>query len=834
MVDPVTAGAKYAAVWAADLVWDLTKGAVGNELHLQLRRSLLGAYAQFARDKLPPNHDLARAARAALERALLSFATGLQATTDRNPSAFAKAKAYLLRGPEFESRQRLEQREKGSTWLKAFRALVTNEQRLMELELITDETARTLLASDVNEPARELLHGSVHQWATRHMTVVPGWPADWSRCLAEGWNTRVDGDERITLYQAWALHFREAIKHKHDVFNIFVAGELADGIPAAVCSRIDGTLRGHLEGLYSQLKPQLDRMERKVDWIADRTDQVHGKVVEIADHLAGLKAQLPPMRGAPFAELPAPPETLLGREVEIAALVARLARAEPGAHVITAGVLGMGGVGKTALALAVGHAVRDRFCGGSLFFRLGAHSVDPTAGHEALRRWLEVRAALTNASPPQPGEDLQGRFLRELAQAPGPVLVVVDDPASEADVRVFRPRSGDGLLVTARKPIAGLQAQQLPTLAPADAVALLRELSGRPLSDADAQALAVRCAHLPTALQALGRLLARRPNKPVAEVLAELTAARLPTLMKAARGDPEYDVHVVLQFSVHALSGAERAALQTLCVMPGDFNRSLGAAVVGGDADLLDVLGEAGVLDAEVATNRYRLHDLMREVVLSDTDESVLAAARLRQAKAVAEWLDGCNRAYASAEPDAPALALASFGAERVHLDSALAWLKSEGSNSHLLSSLVWCLSGVGAKLMHPRERLPWHEAAATAARVLGDKRAVAAHLWFQADLHLALGTIAAASELFIQALALHRSLVRELNTPQARRDVSVSLDNVGQVAQAQGDWAQAKSLYRESLEVRRTLARELNTLQARRDVSVSLDKVGEVAQAQG
>ncbi|WP_173804900.1 tetratricopeptide repeat protein, partial [Sphaerotilus uruguayifluvii] len=66
-------------------------------------------------------------------------------------------------------------------------------------------------------------------------------------------------------------------------------------------------------------------------------------------------------------------------------------------------------------------------------------------------------------------------------------------------------------------------------------------------------------------------------------------------------------------------------------------------------------------------------------------------------------------------------------------------------------------------------------------------------------------------------------------------RDVSISLDNVGQVAQAQGDWTGAESAYRESLGIRRELVKRLGgTPEALRDVSISLDNVGQVAQAQG
>jgi tetratricopeptide (TPR) repeat protein len=74
------------------------------------------------------------------------------------------------------------------------------------------------------------------------------------------------------------------------------------------------------------------------------------------------------------------------------------------------------------------------------------------------------------------------------------------------------------------------------------------------------------------------------------------------------------------------------------------------------------------------------------------------------------------------------------------------------------------------------------------------------------------------------------RALAASLGTPEAKRDVSVSLDNVGRVAQTQGEWAQADALYRESLAICRELAASLGTPEAKRDVGSSLYNVSRVA----
>jgi tetratricopeptide (TPR) repeat protein len=84
--------------------------------------------------------------------------------------------------------------------------------------------------------------------------------------------------------------------------------------------------------------------------------------------------------------------------------------------------------------------------------------------------------------------------------------------------------------------------------------------------------------------------------------------------------------------------------------------------------------------------------------------------------------------------------------------------------------------------------------------------------------------------ELSNSALGITRALAKELDTPEARRDVSVSLDNVANAARARGDLAGAERLFAESLELSRALAKELDTPEARRDVSVSLIQMAEIA----
>ena len=101
-------------------------------------------------------------------------------------------------------------------------------------------------------------------------------------------------------------------------------------------------------------------------------------------------------------------------------------------------------------------------------------------------------------------------------------------------------------------------------------------------------------------------------------------------------------------------------------------------------------------------------------------------------------------------------------------------------------------------------------------------------------DIAMTFGAVDVAEPAARELERLARGLEELLGTPEARRDLSVSLDNVGRVAEVRGEWGVAEAAYRESLGLARGLEELLGTPEARRDLSVSLDNVGRVAEVRG
>ena len=95
-------------------------------------------------------------------------------------------------------------------------------------------------------------------------------------------------------------------------------------------------------------------------------------------------------------------------------------------------------------------------------------------------------------------------------------------------------------------------------------------------------------------------------------------------------------------------------------------------------------------------------------------------------------------------------------------------------------------------------------------------------------------GAYDAAAAAATESLGVRRGLVDVLGTPESRRDLSVSLNNVGRVAEARGDWGAAGRAYEESLDLARDLADSLGTPGSLRDLVVSLGNLADVVEQLG
>ncbi|SES15115.1 NB-ARC domain-containing protein [Lentzea xinjiangensis] len=348
-------------------------------------------------------------------------------------------------------------------------------------------------------------------------------------------------------------------------------------------------------------------------------------------------------------QLPAVPRHFTGRAGDLSRLTALLppaAGAEDGTRpgaVAIAVIDGTAGVGKTTLAVAWAHQVRELFPDGQMYVNLHGYDLGPPVTADAvLDGFLRALGVPITELPPTVAE--RAALFRSLVDGRR-VLMVLDNAGDAEQVRPLLPGSGSCMvLVTSRVNLAGLAVSagavriNLDRLPDAEATSLLRAVVGPDRARREPAAVAelVRlCARLPLALQVAGQRAVTRPHTGLADVAGEL-ADEERRLHLLSTGTDEYTaVRPVFSWSYHALpaGGARLFRLLGLHVGP-----DIGVAAVAALADvgatearrLLDGLTDTHLIE-HTGRDRFAPHDLLRAYARERVEAEEPPAAR-RQA----------------------------------------------------------------------------------------------------------------------------------------------------------------------------------------------------------
>ncbi|MFD6185082.1 BTAD domain-containing putative transcriptional regulator [Streptomyces goshikiensis] len=317
------------------------------------------------------------------------------------------------------------------------------------------------------------------------------------------------------------------------------------------------------------------------------------------------------------AQTPSAPGDFTGR----AALVRRLAEAltpagDSGPAVAL--ISGMGGVGKTALALHTADRVRDRFPDGQLYADLrGTDAHDPCDPGHVLVGFLAALGVTAEALP----ADVEGRAALFRSMTAGRrMLVVLDNARDAAQVRPLLPGPGQcAVLVTSRPRLAGLPARHqadLDVFELPEALELFGRVIGRDRLDAEpdtARELVATCGFLPLAVRIVAARLAARPSWTVALLTARLADERR-RLNELRVGD--LAIAPVFELGYRQLSDEQARAFRVLACLDGPgIGLTSAAAALRADEfhveEVLESLVDVAMLESPTP-GRYRFHDLLR------------------------------------------------------------------------------------------------------------------------------------------------------------------------------------------------------------------------------
>ncbi|GAB3522816.1 BTAD domain-containing putative transcriptional regulator [Phytohabitans suffuscus] len=330
-----------------------------------------------------------------------------------------------------------------------------------------------------------------------------------------------------------------------------------------------------------------------------------------------------PAEPAPAAPALLPPDIpdFTGRDGPAGELHHLLTAGRPSSALAVAGVAGMGGVGKTTLAVHVAHLAAGAYPDGQLYANLrGAEAVALDPG-DVLARFLRALGVDARAIPNDP----VGRAEMYRTRLAGHrVLVVLDNAASEEQVRPLLPGAAScAVLVTSRARLTGVEGARwidLDVFARAEAVRLFGRVAGeeRVAAEPDEAAEIVRlCGGLPLAVRVAGARLTARPTWRLSHLSRMLRDERR-RLDRLATGDLE--VRASLALSYEGLKGEAKRLFRRLGRFDTpDFPAWLAGAVLEESADaagLLESLVDAqlvAVSGVDAAGQiRYRFHDLVR------------------------------------------------------------------------------------------------------------------------------------------------------------------------------------------------------------------------------
>jgi transcriptional regulator with XRE-family HTH domain/tetratricopeptide (TPR) repeat protein len=264
----------------------------------------------------------------------------------------------------------------------------------------------------------------------------------------------------------------------------------------------------------------------------------------------------------PFDILPQP-SYFTGRMDETSRIVSALLSPVTLSRAPAVLIHGMPGIGKTALALHVAHAVRARYPGGCLFVGFGT----PPDTAPVLARLLRRLGVAAEAVPADPAE-ARALYLSILYRRP--VLILADHVTSSDQVAALVSASpACAVIATSRHRLDALddcQAIRLGPLGVDDAAALFRVIADRPgaLPDADLARIAAACGGLPLAIRVAAARF-RESGRSSAE-LADLLE-RLPAGWEEL-DDGERSVERTLRTELDALPESGQRTLAMLAVCP--------------------------------------------------------------------------------------------------------------------------------------------------------------------------------------------------------------------------------------------------------------------------
>ncbi|MEV6907398.1 tetratricopeptide repeat protein [Amycolatopsis sp. NPDC051071] len=544
-------------------------------------------------------------------------------------------------------------------------------------------------------------------------------------------------------------------------------------------------------------------------------------------------------------QIPAAPAVFTARE-RFTAELDRLWAGTTGRHLVV--ISGVGGVGKTALALDWLYGKAGEFTQGILYSDLGgSRELPPEDSGEVLYGFLTA-LGISPAEIPLSLDQRAAAF--RTATASRRMAVLLDDAASVAQVRPLLPAGQETIVIVTSRwrltdlGIDGAQFVDLPPLTDSQARALFERYAGTERVRSDprsASEIVSSCGGLPLALSVTAARLRTRPRRSLAREAAAYGRWTSSADRPAAKA---LSLNAIFEVVYEGLPRSAARVYLACGVHPGPFLSAdaLAAALgrtAGAVEDDIDELIEANLL-TETGEDRLVQHKVLHSDARTRAATSLPGDEWDRLARSFAQWY--LDRVLAAGEVIHPhRTAYAKRGRRSDDFAGradGFAWWRDHlpvvravygVAADHDWDDLVWqfCEASWGF-FLHYRDYLPWiamYERGVLAATRV-NLPLVQARLRSQLGFAYAkLGWYDKAAEENVVALRLGQ---RENDGPTQ----ATALSQLGRSARGQGDLDGALDFYRQAADLQERLGIPRGVALCRRRQGEVLAKLGRHSEA--
>ena len=552
-------------------------------------------------------------------------------------------------------------------------------------------------------------------------------------------------------------------------------------------------------------------------------DTVHGDKVENKNIYLP-----PPVPVSALHQLPTPPADFTGRAGELKELL----QAVKSGGVTISGLQGLGGVGKTALALKLAEQLKTDYPDAQFYLDLKGVSPQPLTPLDAMA--YVIRAYNPMAQLPEKEEELAPLYRSVLNGKR--VLLLMDNARDAEQVAPLIPPAGCLLLVTSRKhfTLPGLVEKNLDKLPPDDARYLLQRIAPRLKKEKTDQVdeLARLCGYLPLALRAVASALQEKKNISPADYANRLKETGKLLVLKEIDPSIQKSVGAALQSSYELLSDEPRQKFRSLSVFPDTFDHAAAAAVwelpVENAQDALSELLAYSLVEYDAVTERYNLHDLVRLFASQLLNAEERYTAQKRHAGHYLQVLAAADDLYIKGG-ESINQGLALFDTESTNIQSGHTWVVTYQDDDDKVAEWCFAYPDAGAYCLnlrqHPRKRIRWLELAVAAARRLKKRRWESAALGNLGLAHYDLGEYRRAIECHEQALVIAKALGN-------RRGEGAALGNLGLAYDSLGECRRALDYQEQRLKITREIGDRRGEGQALGNLGIAYKSLGEYRRA--